>query len=45
MKPWHQFIDNIFVSVFSETKQNKVERATLWLSNDWIYYPSFLNLC
>ena len=32
MKPWHQFIDNIFVRVFSETKQNKVERATLWLS-------------
>ena len=32
MKPWHKFIDNIFVRVFSETKQNKVERATLWLS-------------
>ena len=32
MKSWHQFIDNIFISVFSETNQNKVERATLWFS-------------
>ena len=32
MKSWHQFIDNIFIRVFSETNQNKVERATLWLS-------------
>ena len=32
MKPWHQFIDNIFIKVFSPKNQNKVERATLWLS-------------
>ena len=32
MKSWHQFIDNIFIRVFSETNQNKVERATLWFS-------------
>ena len=32
MKSWHQFIDNIFKRVFSETNQNKVERATLWFS-------------
>ena len=32
MKSWHQFIDNIFIGVFSETNQNKVERATLWFS-------------
>ena len=32
MKPWHQFIDNIFIEVFSSKNQNKVERATLWLS-------------
>ena len=32
MKSWHHFIDNIFIRVFSETNQNKVERATLWFS-------------
>jgi hypothetical protein len=32
MKPWHQFIDNIFLKVFSSKNQTKVERATLWLS-------------
>tara|TARA_X000000950_G_C13872686_1_gene643574 strand:- start:660 stop:1547 length:888 start_codon:yes stop_codon:yes gene_type:complete len=32
MKPWHTFIDNIFLKVFSEKNQNTVERATLWLS-------------
>ena len=32
MKSWHLFIDNIFTRVFSETNQNKVERATLWFS-------------
>ena len=32
MKSWHLFIDNIFKRVFSETNQNKVERATLWFS-------------
>ena len=32
MKPWHQFIDNIFLKVFSSKNQSKVERATLWLS-------------
>ena len=32
MKPWHKFIDNIFSKVFSSKNQNKVERATLWLS-------------
>ena len=32
MKSWHLFIDNIFIRVFSETNQNKVERATLWFS-------------
>ena len=32
MRSWHQFIDNIFIRVFSETNQNKVERATLWFS-------------
>ncbi|MAV78956.1 MAG: hypothetical protein CMC22_01885 [Flavobacteriaceae bacterium] len=32
MKPWHTFIDNIFLKVFSEKNQKRVERATLWLS-------------
>ena len=32
MRPWQQFIDNIFLKVFSSKNQNKVERATLWLS-------------
>ena len=32
MTPWHTFIDNIFLKVFSEKNQNTVERATLWLS-------------
>ncbi len=32
MKPWHKFIDKIFTKVFSSKNQNKVERATLWLS-------------
>lgn len=32
MKPWHLFIENIFLKVFSEKNQKKVERATLWLS-------------
>ena len=32
MKPWHQFIDNIFSKVFSSKNQASVERATLWIS-------------
>ena len=32
MKAWHQFIDKIFLTVFSDKNQKKVERATLWLS-------------
>ena len=32
MKPWHQFIDNIFSKVFSSKNQSIVERATLWMS-------------
>jgi hypothetical protein len=32
MKPWHQFIDNIFSKVFSSKNQATVERATLWMS-------------
>jgi hypothetical protein len=32
MKAWHLFIDKIFLKIFSEKNQKKVERATLWLS-------------
>jgi hypothetical protein len=32
MKPWHHFIDKIFLRIFSEKNQKNVERATLWLS-------------
>tara|TARA_A200000113_G_scaffold225396_1_gene246112 strand:- start:3180 stop:4067 length:888 start_codon:yes stop_codon:yes gene_type:complete len=32
MKTWQHYIDSIFLRVFSENNQRKVERATLWLS-------------
>jgi len=32
MKPWHHFIDKIFLRIFSEKNQKNLERATLWLS-------------
>lgn len=32
MKPWHHYIDKIFLKIFSEKNQKNIERATLWLS-------------
>ena len=32
MRPWHSLIDDIYLNIFSEQNQKKVELATLWLS-------------